>query len=329
VNGYAQPPAGIGGILAVRPDDVVVNPVRLAVFCMVAEHRNFTRAAEVLSVTQPTVSGHIRVLEEWLGTRLFDRHQHGVRLTEAGQATYDFAVTVLRDMAILRARADELAGGEGGAVILGAETVTASYLLPDLLAEFHHRHPRAYIHLRVLTPAVIGEEVLHGRLDFGIVNEAMVLPSLKSESLWVDTILVIAPPVHRLARAESVGLADLANEPFVVGAAPTLGDRALDQSLVRLGLGPRQVVMRVGNLEGVKQAVVRGVGLGIVYRQVVAAELADRKLVALNLAELAITEQFFCIRRHPDRETPLAGKLMEFIRSRGHEIMQHTWTTSD
>jgi len=96
------------------PDDVVLNPVRLAVFCTVVEQHSFARAAEVLGLTPPAVSLHVRALETRWGTPLFDRQRRGGRLTEAGQVVYDYAVGVVRGAAGVRARLADLAGGQAG-----------------------------------------------------------------------------------------------------------------------------------------------------------------------------------------------------------------------
>ena len=125
--------------LTPRPDDVVLNPQRLAVFCAVAERESFSRAAEALAITQPTVSGHVRALEAALGARLFERQRRGARLTASGQVVYDYAVATLRDLASLRAQLRDLADGTAGTIRIGAGLVPATYVLPGLLARFHQQ----------------------------------------------------------------------------------------------------------------------------------------------------------------------------------------------
>ncbi len=323
--------------------DAGLNPVRLAVFCTVVERQSFRRAADELCLAQPTVSGHIRALEEAFGVPLFDRRRRGAHLTEAGRAVYDYAVGVRRELSALRAHLSDLAGGEAGIVTLGAAQVPGTYILPELLASFHHQHPAARVNLRLVPPDAIAEEVLRGRLDFGIVSEVTRLGALQSEPLWAEPTVLIAPASHRLAERTgaipptealpdehapsvvhgdhlpvarpAVTFADLATEAFVVGPARNLGDRALDRGLARAGLPARRVVMEMGTHEGVKQAVQHGVGLAIVFRRVVAAELAAGQLVALPFEELPMVEQFLMVYRRAHRFTPLAASLMAFIRA--------------
>ncbi|HZR98238.1 MAG TPA: LysR family transcriptional regulator [Chloroflexota bacterium] len=298
-----------------QPRDVALNPVRLAVFCAVVERQSFRRAADELCLAQPTVSGHIRVLEEAFGAPLFDRRRRGAHLTEAGRAVYDYAVGMRRELSALYAHLSDLAGGRAGAVTLGAAQVPGTYILPELLARFYHQHPAARVNLRLVPPDALAEEVLRGRLDFGIVSEITRLGTLQSEPLWAEPTVLIAPAGHRLAGRAAVGLAELAGEAFIVGPARNLSDRALDRGLARAGLPARRVVMEIGTHEGVKQAVQRGVGLAIVFRRVVAAELAQGQLVALPLDELPLVEQFLMVYRRAHRFTPLATSLMAFIRA--------------
>src|SRR5215207_6799421 len=110
----------VPGTKATPADDPKLNPLRLAVFCTIVKRGSFTRAAEELFLTQSTVSAHIRALEQHCGTRLFDRSRRGAQLTEAGRVVYDYAVTVQRETAAVRARLSDLAGGQGGVVTFGA-----------------------------------------------------------------------------------------------------------------------------------------------------------------------------------------------------------------
>jgi LysR family transcriptional regulator, low CO2-responsive transcriptional regulator len=300
---------------SVQPRDGGLNPVRLAVFCTVVERQSFRRAADDLCLAQPTVSGHVRVLEEALGAPLFDRRRRGAHLTEAGRAVYDYAVGVRRELGALRAHLSDLAGGTAGVVTLGAAQVPGTYILPELLASFHRQHPTARVNLRLVPPDAIVEEVLRGRLDFGIVGEVTRPSTLQSEPLWAEPTVLIAPAGHRLAGQAQAALGELAAEAFIVGPVRNLGDRALDRALARAGLPARCVVMELGTHEGVKQAVQHGVGLAIVFRRVVAAELASGQLVALPFEELPMVEQFLMVYRRAHRFTPVAASLMAFIRA--------------
>ncbi len=298
-----------------RPDDVVLNPVRLAVFRMVVERRGFTRAAEALSLTQSTVSDHIRLLEAAIGSPVFDRTRRGGQLTEVGQAVYDFALTLQQELTALQARVSDLTAGRGGLVTLGATMIPGTRVLPGLLAGFHDLHPAGQIAMRLLSPDAICADVSGGKLDLGVVSEAEPLsPELEAGSIWCDTDLLVAPPEHPLAGRESVTLADVAGESFVVAWGRTLGDQTLDRALAGAGLPARRVVMAVGSQDGVREAVLRGVGLAVVFRRVVAEDLAAGRLAALPLTELAISERHLLVHRRAHRLTPIVSELIAYLR---------------
>jgi DNA-binding transcriptional LysR family regulator len=308
-------PGGWPAAGSARPDEVVLNPVRLAVFCAVVERRGFTRAAEALALTQSTVSSHIQTLEQVLGSPLFDRGRRGGQLTEAGQAVYEFAVTMRREVVALRARLSDLSGGQAGVVTLGVTIMPGTHILPTLLARFHHLHPRGEVQMRLLSPDVIPEEVLQGRLDFGIIGEAQPLsPGLQAEPVWCSELVLIAWAGHRLADQAHVTLEDVAAEPFVVAWGRTLGDQVLNRALARAGLAPRRIVMQLGNQDGVRQAVLQRVGLGVVARRIVVEELTTHALVALPLEDFPVREQSVLIYRRAYHLTPIAEQLIAFLR---------------
>ena len=299
----------------VPPDDIALNPVRLAVFRRVVECRSFTRAADELALTQSTVSGHIRVLEDVFGSPLFDRQRRGAQLTEVGRAVYDFAISMQRELGALRDHISDLTGGHTGVVTLGTPIVPNTNVLPELLARFLRMRPGAQLRMRLLRPEAICEEVAHGQLDLGIVSELCALPpSVRAEPLWLDAPVVVALPEHRLAARPRVTLTDLVDEPFVVAWGRTLGDQVIDRALARIGLPPRRIVMEAGNHYGVLEAARQGVGLGVLFYRVAAPDVASGKLVVLPLEELPASEQFLLIRRLTRRVSPLVEQLTDFLR---------------
>src|SRR5262249_48201333 len=120
----------VGAVDGIAPADVLVNPVRLAIFCTVVEQRSFARAADALAMSAANVSVHIRTLERLWGCVLFDRSRRGAQLTEAGHVAHEYAATVLRETVAFRARLSDVAGGAAGTVTIGASSVQGTYILP-------------------------------------------------------------------------------------------------------------------------------------------------------------------------------------------------------
>lgn len=163
--------------------------------------------------------------------------------------------------------------------------------------------------------------MLHGRLDFGDVGEVEILaPALQVEPIWSNELVLIAWPDHRLAGRARVTLSDVAAEPFVVAWGRTLGDQVLNRAITRAGLAPRRMVMQLGNQDGVRQAVLRRVGVGVVSRRIVAEDLAAGALVALPLEGWPVVEQFLLIYRRAYRITPIAHQFMAFLREESPRV---------
>jgi DNA-binding transcriptional LysR family regulator len=306
----------VGAVEGIIPADAPLNPIRLAVFCTVVESRSFARAADLLAMSPANVSMHIHTLEKLWGCRLFDRSRRGAHLTEAGQTVYEYATAVLRETVAVRAQLSDLASGTAGSVKFGSPAVQAVYILPALLAEFHRRYPAARVQLCVLPPDAPGEEVLRGHLDFAITSELTPIPrALRTEPLWVDSMVLVAPRDHRLAARSIVTLEEIANEDFVAGPFKTLGERRLDAALARAGLPPRRIAIVVNQHDALKQLVLNRAGLAVLFHRVVAAEVAAGQLVALQVEGVSMREEFRLVYRASHRFSPLAQNLIDFIRA--------------
>jgi DNA-binding transcriptional LysR family regulator len=272
-------------------------------------------------LTQPTVSAHIRILEDALGTRLFDRQRHGARLTDAGQVVYRYALDVLQQTNSLHARLSAVAGGLEHTITLGVGMTWSTYVVPSLIASFHQQHPAVQIRVRILSPAAIGQQVLAGQLDFGWVGEATLRPTaLHAEPLWQEPKVLVAPPDHRLARKPRVSVADVAGEAFIGCPTPSAVERALDAELTAQGLPPRRLVIEAGHPDGVKRAVQERAGLAVLYRAAVAEELRRQQLVALALSDVPMKEQLSLIYRPGQNHMPAVERLIAFIQDAGRRV---------
>ena len=181
----------------------------LQVFLSVAKHLNYTRAAEEVNLSQPSVSVRMRQLERDLGTKLFEQLGKKIALTEAGILLVPSAGRVLAAMDDARNAIDELQGLERGSLRIGASTTPGMYLIPTTIAHFKRLYPKVEVHLIVKDTRQIEEGVIRNEFDFGFVgghlsgDEVDVLPWM------IDELVLIAPLGHRLARKRRVKPLDL------------------------------------------------------------------------------------------------------------------------
>ena len=259
---------------------------RLQVFHAVAKHLSFTKAAEALFMTQPAVTFQIKQLEEQFSTRLFERKHGQIALTDAGRVALDYAERILALSAELEARMKDLTGETEGPLLIGASMTIAEYLLPGVLGEFSARFPSIVPRLLVANSEQVQNQVAEHTLDVGFIESGSLLPSLVTEVLCEDELLVVCAPSHPLAKLPSVAPGLLAQHAYI-SREPGSGTREVtDSYLQKLGIAPDflQPAMELGSPEALKGLVATGRGFAVMSRATVAKETQLGLLVGIPLA---------------------------------------------
>ena len=257
---------------------------KLDVFCKVVELKSFTRAARAVLLSQPTVSDHVRHLEEELGQKLVDRLGREAEPTPAGRLLYAYASRILRlQQETLEALA-RFGGRLSGETTIGASTIPATYILPTLVGTFRAAHPEVTVSVRISGSHEIARKVLAGEYDLGLVGAVWNERGLDWTELFTDTLVLVARPDHPLAGRGPVTLDDLCGQDYV-GREPGSGTRkvigALLETAGRRETDLRQVALFGAN-EAVREAVKAGVGVSMLSRRSVAADLAAGALVEIR-----------------------------------------------
>ena len=258
---------------------------RLQVFHAVATHLSFTKAAEVLFMTQPAVTFQVKQLEEQLNARLFDRKQGRIALTRAGQVAREYAERILALSDELDAHLREVGGLTAGPLRIGASMTIGDYVLPRLIGEYKARFPAVVPTLIVGNSESIQERVAERTLDLGFIEGDSHLPSLSSAVCCADELQVVCAPSHPLAKAACATPAALIRYPYV-NREPGSGTRAvIDHYLQRAGVQPESldIVVEFGSPEAIKGVVATGLGFAIMSHVIVAKELQLGKLVQIPL----------------------------------------------
>ncbi|MEU5425617.1 transcriptional regulator CynR [Streptomyces olivoreticuli] len=176
----------------------------------VAEHAGFTRAAEALRVSQPTLSQQIKQLERALGVQLLDRSGRAVRLTGAGEVYADYARRALQNLAAGERAVLDVQDLSRGSLRLAMTPTFTAYLLGPLVADFHARHPGITLDIRELTQDRIEAELLADTLDLGIAFSGPHLPGIAGTDLFTETLgLVVGPGHPHAGRAEPLPLGEV------------------------------------------------------------------------------------------------------------------------
>jgi len=284
-------------------------------FAAVARHGSFSRAADALHLSQPSVSKGVRDFEAQVGSRLLERRgPGGVSLTEAGGLLMRHA-TVL--FAAERAAEEELAALRGlqrGTLSVGASTTVATYHLPPILGAFHKRHPEVELRLTSANTLQIAELLSARELDIALVEGPVDEPGIEVRPWREEEMVLIAAPDHRLARAPApIPTDDIARE-IVIVREPGSGTR--DVALAALEahhIVPRSV-LEVGSTEAIKQIVAGGLGIAIVSAAAAADQIALGKLAILQARDFAVRRtltRLFLPGRQPSAPTAAFDALLD------------------
>jgi DNA-binding transcriptional LysR family regulator len=299
--------------------EVQVDIRRLEVFCRVLELKSFTRAAEAVLLTQPTVSENIRLLEETVGERLLDRLGREVLPTPAGRILYGYArrIIQLRDEALQAMR--QYGGDLSGTLALGASTIPGAYILPSLIESFRLDHPAIQLQLRIGDTAAVVEELLHDRLELGLIGARLKERRFDCDEAFADELVLTLYPGHFWAGRRSVRPEELESEPFILREQGSGTRLVMSQVLREHGVDPAKlrVVAEMGSSEAVRQGIKSRLGISILSSLAVAEDLRRGDLVTVPLEGMCIRRPFYLVRRKGRQLSPLALAFYEHLRRAG------------
>ena len=274
-----------------------------------------TAAAEALAVTPPAVSQQLRLLEEHLAVPLAERTPAGMRATAAGREVLAALGRIEAALSDCAAAIAELRGMQGGRVAVGVIS-TAKYFAPRALAAFMRREPGVEIRLTVGNRADILAALRELAIDIAVMGRAPEDFPVERAVIGPHPHVIIAAPDHRLAGGRLVALAALAGETFLLREAGS-GTRELLRSLLAAAGLDADLGMEMGSNETIKQAVMAGMGVALLSAHTVAAELADRRLVALDVIGLPVMRQWFVVRNREKRLLPAGQALWAHLVAQG------------
>ncbi|HKY01728.1 MAG TPA: LysR family transcriptional regulator [Burkholderiales bacterium] len=258
---------------------------RLQVFHAVAKQMSFTKAADVLFMTQPAVTFQIKQLEEHFNTRLFERGHGKISLTPAGDVVLKYAEKILSLSAELDTRLREMTGRLSGPLLVGASMTIAEFMLPRVLGEFKSQNPEVQPKLTVGNSEAIEGRVAEHTLDVGLIEAPTHQPSLLTEVVCEDELQLIVAPKHPLAKLKSVSPKQLVGHAFVRRESGSGTREFTDLYLSKAGVADSEldIIMELGSSEAIKGVISTGLGFGILSRVTVAKEQRLGELVSIPL----------------------------------------------
>jgi DNA-binding transcriptional LysR family regulator len=274
------------------------TPRQLQAFTSVAAHGSVRRAAEALHLTQPALSMALAELERQLDTPLFDRERGRLFLSTRGRELLPLAQEILERMQDLQQRAGSGAEALAGELRLGASNTVGNYLVRDLLGEFVAAHGEVSVQLRVANTRSIVDQVLNHALDLGCVEGPVGHRQLEALAWREDALAVCVRPDHPLAARRRLRAADFEGTRWIL-REPGSAMRAQSERALAV-LPAVRVVLEMGQVEAIKQAVAAGLGMALLPRIALDDALAAGRLAVLSTPFLDLSRPLSLV-MHRDR----------------------------
>ncbi len=288
---------------------------RLEVFVKIYQQKSFSKAGQALYLAQPTISEHIRLLEEDLGLALFDRQGKEVLPTPAGRLLYQYAnqLMALRQDSL---RAIEQFRDKGkGDLLIGGSNIPGQYLLPPLLGRFKKQFPHIKIRLWIGDTQVIREKLLEGVIEFGLVGAPVEHRQIACEFWVTDQMICVGPPGDPYKTTKAFTPEAVLKLPFIFREKGSGTRTAIEQALKKMNLDIKNMnlVAEMGSNEAIRQAVKSAVGISILSKRAVVDDLEHGLLQEVKTKKLPLIRNFYLITLKQRTLSPLAKEFKEFI----------------
>lgn len=289
---------------------------KLRVFCAVAETKSFSKASELIHLTQPAVSLQIQAMEELYETRLFDRSGNTINLTPAGEILYKRAKEILALYAEAQQNISEITGAIKGSLSIGASSTIGNYLLPHIIAAFKKKVPQVNISLVVSNTKTITEKLNAGEIDIALVEGDVSKQRFSVETLISDELVVIMSPAHPWAERRNLPAIELTKEPLILREEGSGTRQIIIKHLEEHGLKLDQlkIALVMGSTEAIKGAVEEGLGVAIMSGWAVRKWLKQGLLKAATFKDLKFHRNFSIISPKRNYSTHTAREFLNFLK---------------
>jgi DNA-binding transcriptional LysR family regulator len=287
---------------------------QLRIFTTVIEQRSFTRAAEVLSLTQPAVTHQMQALARAVGQPLLDPGSRAPVLTAVGQALHERAGRILAMVGDAEEAIEDVAGLRAGRVRVAGDTTVGIYVLPDAMAAFHREHLGVALSLDVVNRAQVRELLLEGVADVGVVGTLWEDDALAAEPFLANSLMCFCAPGHPLARREPLQPVDLLDGPLLLRERGSGTRDSAERILRGAGIEP-MAAMEMASNGALKRAVAGGLGVTVLSTYAVRLELQLGLLIPLRVHGFPAERMWHVTWARDRLLSPAAGAFKSFLHS--------------
>ncbi len=266
-------------------------------FVVAAETESFTRAAEIVGLTQSAVSQHIASLEEQLGRSLFDRGANSIQLTEFGKFLYQQARRIMDIVDEIKQEAGQKSTTVAGLVTFASSSVPAEWLLPEILLAIRAAHPDIQESVKVSDSTRAIEAVESGEVDFALVGELPRATNLCAKRIAEDELVLVVAPKHTLASRNSIEPIELLDHALIFREPGSGSRRCVENGLSSAGISTTDlnIPIEVNSNEAIRSAVERNVGISFLSMRAIQRELDDQRLIRVCINGIRIIRSLYLV----------------------------------
>lgn len=273
---------------------------QLRILKAIATEKNFTRAAEVLYISQPSLSKQIKMLEKNIGITLINRKNNKISLTENGKVFLQYSERILALCEESCRALIDLKNGERGNLKIGASKTIGAYIMPQIFSLFTQNYPQINLKIQVNSTPIIINNILKREIDIAMVGGE--IPNKLRKNLTVkyfikDEINLIISTIHPFAKKKKINKEDLYYLNFITFNSTSTIQKFIDNILIQNQIETKQlkVIMQLNSVEGVKTAVSLGLGAAFVSSLAIEKELELKTIEILTIKDIKITRSLSVI----------------------------------
>ncbi len=264
----------------------------------IVEEGSFSRAAKKVFLTQPSMTKHIKNLEESVNARILNRRNRGIFLTPEGKILYDYAKKILRLRDEAKEKISRMKENESGSIFIRASTIPATYILPRLLNDFKKLFPDIRAYVQTSDSEETLEMILYDQAEIGFIGKQTFDKRLHVESLWEDRLVLAVPADHLWVKKKYVTLGEVSKAPFVIRERGSATREILEDYLRKntdRSLSMFNCVCEMGSSEAVKEAIIAGLGVSILSVHAIKRELQQGVLCEVPIQDCTVQRHFYLI----------------------------------
>ncbi|WP_291578499.1 LysR family transcriptional regulator [Clostridium sp. UBA6640] len=282
--------------------------IKLETFITVANTKNFTRAANILNMTQPAISHHIKLLEEYYNVKLIEKKHKTMELTRAGNILYKHALEVDK----ISKLAKNLITNEASTIKrydVGATLTIGGYVLPPIIGNYKMNNKNIDIILQVENTETIIQKLFSGEIILGVIEGPFDKNKVIYEKFKDDELVFAVSRKHQLAKRRSITIEEVLMEKLILRERGSGTRKVFEDYIAEQGYDPKKIIpyMEIGDITAIISLVESGLGATVVSREALKSSVISRKIKILPIKNLTIKREFNFIY--------LKNSNMEFIKN--------------